>query len=88
MEQIKTFIFLIILTLIFIFIGFAFGGTSGMLIAFLIALGMNFYAYYFSDKQVLKHYNAIPLEDEKHPVFRITKNLVQKANLPMPKEPP
>lgn len=85
MEQIKTFIFLIILTLIFIFIGFTFGGTSGMLIAFLIALGMNFYAYYFSDKQVLKHYNAIPLEDEKHPVFRITKNLVQKANLPMPK---
>lgn len=85
MEQIKTVFLLTFLTVLFVFIGFSFGGTSGMLIAFLIALGMNFYAYYYSDQQVLKHYDATPLEDERHPVYRITKRLTQKAGLPMPK---
>merc|ERR1711879_107637 len=66
-------------------IGFYFGGTNGMLIAFLIAGGMNFYAYYYSDKQVLKQYNATPIEDTRHPVYQITQKLVQKAGLPMPK---
>ena len=85
MEQIKTIFLLTFLTLLFVFIGFSFGGTTGMLIAFLIALGMNFYAYYYSDQQVLKHYNATPLNDVRHPVYRITQKLTQKAGLPMPK---
>ncbi len=85
MEQAKTVFLLTLLTVLFVFIGFSFGGTNGMLIAFLIAGGMNFYAYYFSDKQVLKHYNATPIEDRNHPVYRITEKLVQKAKLPMPK---
>ena len=72
MEQIKTIFLLTFLTVLFVFIGFSFGGTTGMLIAFLIALGMNFYAYYYSDQQVLKHYNATPLNDVRHPVYRIT----------------
>lgn len=85
MEQIKSFILLAVLSFMFIFIGYGFAGTSGMLIAFLITLAINFYAYYFSDKHVLKHYNAIPLEDENHPIYKITKKLILKANLPMPK---
>ncbi|MCT7568042.1 zinc metalloprotease HtpX [Aliarcobacter butzleri] len=85
MEQTKTIFLLTFLTVIFVFVGYSFGGTNGMLIAFLIACGMNFYAYYYSDQQVLKHYNAIPLDDAKHPVYRITQKLTQKANLPMPK---
>lgn len=85
MEQIKTIFLLTFLTLLFVFIGFSFGGTSGMLIAFLMALGMNFYAYYYSDQQVLKHYNATLIEDARHPVYKITKNLTLKAGLPMPK---
>ena len=85
MEQIKTIFLLTFLTVLFVFIGFSFGGTTGMLIAFLIALGMNFYAYYYSDQQVLKHYNATPLNDVRHPVYRITQKLTQKAGLPMPK---
>ncbi|OCL83998.1 zinc metalloprotease HtpX [Arcobacter porcinus] len=85
MEQIKTVFFLTLLTVLFVFIGFSFGGTNGMLIAFFIALAMNFYAYYFSDKHVLKRFNAIEIEDTRHPVYKITKKLVQKANLPMPK---
>jgi heat shock protein HtpX len=46
---------------------------------------MNFYAYYYSDKQVLKHYNATPIEDRRHPVYKITEKLTLKAGLPMPK---
>lgn len=85
MEQIKTIFLLTFLTVIFVFLGYSFGGTSGMLIAFLMAGGMNFYAYYYSDQQVLKHYDATPLEDIRHPVYRITQKLTQKAGLPMPK---
>ncbi len=85
MEQIKTVFLLTFLTVIFVFIGFSFGGSTGMLIAFLLAAGMNFYAYYYSDQQVLKHYDATPLEDSRHPVYKITQRLTQKAGLPMPK---
>lgn len=85
MEQAKTVFLLTSLTVLFVFIGFSFGGTSGMLIAFLLAGGMNFYAYYYSDEQVLKHYNATPLEDKHHKVYQITQKLVKKAGLPMPK---
>ncbi len=85
MEQIKTVFLLTFLTVIFVFLGYSFGGTTGMLIAFLMAGGMNFYAYYYSDQQVLKHYDATPLEDIRHPVYRITQRLTQKAGLPMPK---
>lgn len=85
MEQVKTVFLLTLLTVLFVFLGFSFGGTNGMLIAFLLAGGMNFYAYYYSDKQVLKQYNATPIEDVRHPVYRITQKLVQKAGLPMPK---
>lgn len=85
MEQAKTVFLLTLLTVLFVFIGFSFGGTSGMLIAFLLAGGMNFYAYYYSDKQVLKQYDASLIEDRRHPVYRITEKLVQKAGLPMPK---
>lgn len=85
MEQVKTVFLLSSLTVLFVFIGFSFGGTNGMLIAFLLAGGMNFYAYYYSDKHVLKHYNATPIEDSRHPIYKITLRLVKKANLPMPK---
>lgn len=85
MEQAKTVFLLALLTVLFVILGFSFGGTNGMLIAFLLAGGMNFYAYYYSDKQVLKQYNATPIEDVRHPVYRITQKLVQKAGLPMPK---
>lgn len=85
MEQVKTVFLLTLLTVLFVSIGFYFGGTNGMLIAFILASGMNFYAYYYSDKQVLKHYNATPIEDVRHPVYIITQRLVKKANLPMPK---
>jgi heat shock protein HtpX len=85
MEQIKTIFLLTFLTVLFVFIGYSFGGTTGMLIAFLMAGGMNFYAYYYSDQQVLKHYDATLIEDIRHPVYKITQKLTYKAGIPMPK---
>ncbi len=86
MEITKTAILLISLTLLFIWIGGLIGGTTGMIIAFIIALGMNFFSYYNSDKLVLKHYNAVEVDYESaRGLYSIVERLTQKANLPMPK---
>jgi heat shock protein HtpX len=86
MEQLKTYILMIGLTLLFIWFGGMIGGQNGMLIAFLVALGMNFYAYYYSDQQILEHYHAIPVDRNSAPeLYDIVSNLTRKANLPMPK---
>lgn len=85
MEQFKTYALMIGLTLIFIWFGGMIGGQSGMLIAFLVAAGMNFYAYYYSDTQVLKHYHALPVDrDHATGLYEIVERLTQRADLPMP----
>ncbi len=85
MEKFKTYFLMIGLTLIFIWFGSMIGGRNGMMIAFLVAIGMNFYAYYYSDTQVLKHYNATPI-DRGHAtgLFDMVEKLTQKAGIPMP----
>jgi len=86
MERIKTYFLMIGLTLLFIWFGSFIGGKSGMIISFLIAVGMNFYAYYNSDKQVLAHYHAIPVDkNSASGLYQIVKKLTARANLPMPK---
>lgn len=85
MEQVKTIVLLTFLTVLFVFIGGYFGGANGALIAFLLAGGMNFYAYYYSDKHILSHYNAVEVQDNNHKVYKIVKRLVYKSDLPMPK---
>lgn len=86
MEKFKTYFLMIGLTLLFIWFGSFIGGKTGMIIAFLIAIGMNFYAYYYSDEQVLKHYNAIPVDESSASgLYKIVNDLTTKANLPMPK---
>ncbi len=86
MEVAKTAILLVVLTLLFVWIGGLIGGTTGMMIAFLIALGMNFYSYFNSDKLVLKHYNAVEVDRESaRGLYQIVERLTKKANIPMPK---
>jgi heat shock protein HtpX len=86
MEQFKTFLLLGSLSVVFVFIGGYLGGQSGMFIALLMAGGMNFYAYYFSDTAILKHYDAIEVDPREAPmVYRVVERLVNRANLPMPK---
>lgn len=84
MEQIKTIALMVLLSVLFIWIGGIFGGTGGMLIAFIIVGAMNFYSYFYSDKMVLKHYKAIEL-DPSHSIYKIVQRLINKANLPMPR---
>ncbi len=73
------------LTLLFIWFGGMIAGQTGMIIAFLAAAGMNFYAYYYSDTQVLKHYHAIPVDHNSATgLYEIVERLTHRANLPMP----
>jgi len=85
MEQFKTYVMMIGLTLLFIWFGGLIAGQTGMLLAFLAAVGMNFYAYFFSHEQVLKHYHAIPVDRHSAAgLYEIVERLTHKANLPMP----
>ena len=85
-NTIKTIILLGSLSLVVIVIGRLFGGVSGMVMAFIIALAMNSAAYFFSDKMALMASGAQPLDEKDAPdLFRATKALAQKANIPMPK---
>ena len=77
---------MVALMLVFIAVGGYVGGEQGMMIAFLMAAGMNLFSYFFSDKLVLKRYNAIPVDESNaHGLYEIVSRLIQKANLPMPK---
>ncbi len=86
MNNIKTLFLLVTLTLILIVAGAALGGKQGMTIALVIALGMNFFAYWYSDKIVLKMYRAQEITESEAPeLYGIVRRLVQKAGLPMPR---
>ena len=85
MEQFKTYFLMTALTLLFIWFGSMIAGQTGMIIAFVAAVGMNFYAYYYSDSQVLKHYHAIPVDAHSASgLYRIVERLTSRAGLPMP----
>jgi heat shock protein HtpX len=82
----KTTVFLALLTGLFIAVGGLLGGRSGMVMALVFALIMNFVSYWFSDKIVLKMYGAKPLGEGDLPVVqRIVRKLATQANIPMPK---
>ncbi|HWH81526.1 MAG TPA: zinc metalloprotease HtpX [Burkholderiaceae bacterium] len=82
----KTAILMAAITALFMAIGSLLGGQQGMVLALLIALGMNFFSYWFSDKLVLKMYNAQQVDESSAPQFyRLVQELAQRAQLPMPK---
>jgi len=86
MNIMKTFMLMLLLTLLLVFGGAAIGGQSGMTYALLMAFAMNFITYFFSDKIVLKMYRAQEVNEADAPVlYRIVKRLTQKAGMPMPK---
>lgn len=85
-NTIKTVLLITLMTVLVIVIGKLVGGTSGMLIAFAIAIGMNFFSYWFSDKMVLKAYKAQEVNEATNPrLYNIVRNLATRANLPMPR---
>ncbi|MCB5190210.1 zinc metalloprotease HtpX [Methylobacillus arboreus] len=82
----KTSILMAGIVVLFGSVGAALGGAGGMMIALLLAGAMNIYAYWFSDKAVLKMYNAREVDASTAPEFyNMVRELAQNANLPMPK---
>jgi heat shock protein HtpX len=86
MNTLKTVVLLTFMTVLLVFVGAAIGGRSGMIIAFAMALVMNFVSYWFSDKIVLAMYRAQPVTEAEAPeLYGSVRRLSQKAGLPMPK---
>jgi len=86
MNTLKTALLLTSLTLFLLFIGQHFGGRNGMLLAFVIAVGMNFFSYFYSDKLALSMYRAQPATREQLPrVYSVVEQMTQRIGLPMPK---
>ena len=82
----KTAVLMAAITALFMAIGSFIGGRQGMMVALVVAVGMNFFSYWFSDKLVLKMYNAQEVDASSAPQFYATvADLAQRAGLPMPR---
>ena len=86
MNGLKTMALMVTLTLMLVFVGGILGGKTGMTFALIMAFGINFFTYWFSDKIVLKMYRAQPVSESEAPeLYNMVRRLSQKAQLPMPK---
>jgi heat shock protein HtpX len=82
----KTAALLGLLSSIILLIGWGFGGSSGLVIAFIIALGMNGVSYFYSDKIALRSMGAQPVTEAQAPqLYAIVRELSARANAPMPR---
>jgi len=82
----KTAILMAAIMALFGMVGAALGGAQGMLLAFLLGGGMNIWAYWNSDKMVLRMYNAREVDEASAPQFyRVVRELASNAGLPMPR---
>ena len=82
----KTTVLFAAILALFMTIGGLIGGREGMLMALLLGGGMNFFAYWFSDKMVLRMYNAQPVDETSSPyLYNMVRELAGRAQLPMPR---
>ncbi|AJC15575.1 MULTISPECIES: zinc metalloprotease HtpX [Pandoraea] len=82
----KTTLLMAAITALFMVVGGMIGGKQGMMLALAFALAMNFFSYWFSDKMVLRMYNAQQVDETSAPQFyNMVRELSQRAGLPMPK---
>ncbi len=85
-NQLKTVVLLGLLTALLLWVGQLLGGMSGLTIAFIFAIIMNFGAYWFSDKIVLAMYRAKEVKESESPkLYKIVREVTRQANVPMPK---
>src|ERR1700761_6849258 len=86
MNILRTGLLMAALTALFLFVGFLIGGGPGALIAFLFAAATNFYAYWNSDKALLRMYGAQQVDENSAPdLVHTVSVLAKQAGLPMPK---
>lgn len=82
----KTAVLMAAITALFMVVGSYIGGQTGMLVALLVAVGMNFFSYWFSADMVLRMYNAREVDASSAPQFYgLVQELAQRAGLPPPK---
>jgi heat shock protein HtpX len=85
-NTLKTGVLLVLLAAILMLIGGALGGRTGLMLALIFAVVMNFVSYWFSDKIVLSLYGAQEVSEAEVPeLYRTVRHLAQRANLPMPR---
>ncbi len=86
MNHIKTMLLMILMIAVLIIIGGAIGGPEGMTIAFGIALVLNFFAYWYSDKMAITMTRSRPLKEEEAPqIYGMVRELTHNAGMPMPR---
>ncbi len=86
MNVVRTAMLLAFMTALFMGVGYLIGGSGGMMIAFVVAAGMNLFSYWNSDKMVLRMNNAVEVDERSAPeYYGIVRQLAERANLPMPK---
>jgi len=86
MAMMRTAILMAGMTALFLGVGYLLGGLGGAGIAFLIAAGMNAFAYWNSDKAVLRMYGAQQVDEASAPtLYRMVRQMAENAQLPMPK---
>ncbi len=86
MNTMKTFLLMAALTALFMFVGQALGGGSGMMIAFFMALAMNFFAYWNSDKLALRMNGAREVAENEAPeLHALVAQLARQAEIPKPR---
>src|SRR5215467_15294044 len=86
MNRLKTMVLLATLTALLLLVGQALGGRGGLMIALIFAGVMNFAAYWWSDKIVLRMYGAQEIDEAQAPeLFAVIRQLAQRAHIPMPR---
>jgi len=86
MNTMKTFLLMGLLTVLLVFVGRLLGGQNGMIMAFFVAVVMNFGSYWFSDKVVLRMYHAREVTKAEAPdLFSLVEELAGRAALPVPR---
>lgn len=86
MNMIRTAMLLAFMTALFMGVGYLVGGTGGMMIALVIAAGMNLFSYWNADKMVLRMHHAREVDERSAPeLYRMVRGLAANAGLPMPR---
>lgn len=86
MNTFKSTLLLVCLTLLLLFVGERLGGQNGLILAFVLSVGMNFVSYFYSDKIALAAYRAQPATREQLPrAYEVVERLAAKDGIPVPK---
>lgn len=84
-NSVRTVFLMTLAAVLFMLVGQVLGGSTGLIIAFVVAMGMNFFSYWKSDKMVLRMYDAQPVDRSSHPdLYSMIEELARRAELPMP----